>query len=121
MFLIYYWSFDMTDVNLHTHTYRNHHATGTDRQVVEAAIAGGFKEIGFSEHNPLVFRDGTESPHRLFVEEVPLYMNSLNRLREEYKDQIKIHIGFEMEYYDEYFEETVKNLLGYGAEYLILG
>lgn len=38
--------------NFHTHTYRCHHAKGTDRDYVEAAIKAGYTEIGFSDHVP---------------------------------------------------------------------
>ena len=33
--------------NFHTHTYRCHHAKGSDREYVEAAIKAGYTEIGF--------------------------------------------------------------------------
>ena len=35
--------------NYHTHTFRNHHAVGTEREYIEAAIAGGYQTLGFSE------------------------------------------------------------------------
>lgn len=41
--------------NFHTHTYRCHHAKGTDRDYVEAAIKAGYTEIGFSDHVPYPF------------------------------------------------------------------
>ena len=45
-------------VNLHTHTTRSHHASGTEREYIENAIAGGLTRFGFSDHAPYVFRDG---------------------------------------------------------------
>ena len=35
--------------NYHTHTYRCHHADGTEREYVERAIENGLKIFGFSE------------------------------------------------------------------------
>ena len=35
--------------NFHTHTARCNHATGTDREYVEAAIRAGVKSLGFSD------------------------------------------------------------------------
>ena len=36
--------------NYHTHTWRCHHADGTEREYVENAIAAGIKILGFSDH-----------------------------------------------------------------------
>ncbi len=41
--------------NFHTHTTRCNHAVGEDRQYVEAAIKGGLKVLGFSDHSPYFF------------------------------------------------------------------
>ena len=54
--------------SLHTHTFRCGHASGTEREYIENAIAAGFDTLGFSDHAPYVFRDGyycrrTTSPH----------------------------------------------------------
>ena len=46
--------FGMT-ANYHTHTIRCNHASGTDREYVEAAIAAGFKTLGFSDHSPYYY------------------------------------------------------------------
>ena len=44
--------------SLHTHTFRCGHASGTEREYIENAIAAGFDTLGFSDHAPYVFRDG---------------------------------------------------------------
>ena len=108
-------------VNLHTHTYRCHHAEGTEREYIERALANGIEVIGFSEHAPFMFPDGYQSPHRLLMDEVEDYVRDLSALREEYKDRIDIRIGFEMEYYPLYFKDMFKVALDAGAEYLIMG
>ncbi len=107
--------------NYHTHTFRCHHASGTEEEYVQRAIAGGVTHMGFSDHFPFRFPNGLESSFRVSTEEVPLYFGAVNRLREKYKDKIDIHCGFEMEYYPEFFEEMRNNAVKYGAEYLILG
>ncbi len=107
--------------NFHTHTFRCNHASGKDREYVENAIAGGITKMGFSDHIPLIFPDGHESDYRIPTEKVDDYINSVNQLKEEYKDIIEIHLGFEMEYYPPYFEMMFKNAIKWGAEYLILG
>ena len=79
--------------NYHTHTYRCHHAVGTEREYVEAAIRAGLQILGFSDHSPYVFKDGHYSSFRMRPEELPEYVLTLSGLREEYKEQIQIHIG----------------------------
>jgi len=107
--------------NYHTHTYRCHHATGTERAYIETAIANGIKYMGFSDHAPFAFPDGTESGHRVYMCDRFSYVEHISRLREEYKDQIDIKIGYEMEYYPLYFREMLDIAIGSGAEYLIMG
>ncbi len=109
------------DYNFHAHTLRCHHATGTEREYVEAAIAAGIKEWGFSEHIPFIFPNGKENSYRVPMVEVIEYINTVNQLKVEYKGKINTHLGFEMEYYEEYFDEMVENARKWGAEYLILG
>lgn len=42
--------------NYHTHTFRCKHASGTDRDYVEAAVANGFSELGFQITSPTLIR-----------------------------------------------------------------
>ncbi len=108
-------------VNLHTHTARCGHATGKERDYIEAAIAGGITHMGFSDHIPFVFPDGHQSPFRIPMDRAQDYMDTIRALREEYRDKITIHIGFEMEYYPLYFKEMLGIANDLGAEYLLLG
>ena len=57
--------------NYHTHTTRCQHAKGTEREYVEAAIRGGYKILGFSDHTPYPFDNGYESRIRMKMEEDP--------------------------------------------------
>lgn len=107
--------------NYHTHTYRCHHAIGSDEEYILSAINNGIKILGFSDHAPFVFPDGTESGYRIESSEAESYFDNIKVLREKYKDKIEIHIGFEMEYYPRYFNEMLKYVEDLGAEYLILG
>lgn len=107
--------------NYHTHTFRCRHATGTEEEYVQRAIAGGVTHMGFSDHFPLRFSNGTESLFRVPTSEVALYRDTVLTLREKYKDAIDIRFGFEMEYYPALFDEMRQKAVEYGAEYLILG
>jgi histidinol-phosphatase (PHP family) len=57
----------------------------------------------------------------MLPEETAEYISTLKRLRDEYIDDIEIHIGFELEYYPTYFERTLEYLKQFDYEYLILG
>lgn len=81
--------------NFHTHTTRCNHAVGEDRQYVEAAIKGGLKVLGFSDHSPYFFLGDYYSTFRMKREQVPGYVDSILALKKEYKDDIEIKLGFE--------------------------
>ncbi len=108
--------------NYHTHTTRCRHAFGKDRDYVIKAIKAGITELGFSDHAPMLFPvENYYSTYRMFPEDVPDYVNSINLLREEYKDKIQIHLGYEFEYFPKIFDKTIHYLEEYGFEYLVLG
>ncbi|MBE7058760.1 MAG: PHP domain-containing protein [Ruminococcaceae bacterium] len=108
--------------NLHTHTFRCHHAAkASEREYIENAISSGIKTLGFSEHIPCPFHDGHESGYRLFKADIDDYFTTLHKYKEEYKNDIKILIGFESEYYPEYFAAMLDFAAPYKPEYLILG
>ena len=109
----------MIDYCYHTHTSRCGHAYGQDEEYVISAIEKGYKVIGFSDHVflPNVIQEGIRGRY----EELDNYINSINYLKEKYKDKIEIHLGFECEYSDkfkEYYEWLKKEK---GFEYFILG
>ena len=103
--------------NYHTHTARCGHASGTDEEYIRYAIEAGIKELGISDHIP--FKDISQKGVRMEYSQLDEYIASLKKLREKYKDQIKIYIGFEAEYYSEfksYYEEILEKV-----DYLICG
>lgn len=107
--------------NYHTHTSRCKHAQGEDREYVEAAIEAGMRILGFSDHCPWVFPDGYESGIRMECSEIDSYFDSLIQLREEYKDDIRLLIGFESEYVPELMEAQDRLFANYPLDYMILG
>ena len=105
--------------NYHTHTYRCGHAIGTDEDYIIEALAFGMTEIGFSDH--IFLPDHRQVGIRGDYELLDDYINSIEKLREKYKDRIKIRLGFEAEAMPHYFP-YYKRLLDEGhIEYLILG
>ena len=108
-------------VNLHTHTARCNHASGTERDYIENAVTGGLAVLGFADHSPYVFRNGYYSDYRMTPEEQEDYVKTLTSLREEYKDKIDIKIGYEAEYYPALFDDFLKLITRFPLDYLILG
>jgi histidinol-phosphatase (PHP family) len=79
--------------------------------------------LGFSDHVPYpAFPDPAYySFFRMRPEQTTDYCNSILQLKEEYKTDIDIRLGFEAEYYPELFEDLLAFLKDYPYEYLILG
>lgn len=132
--------------NFHTHTYRCGHAMATEKEMIEAAIKEGYATLGFSEHVPLPhFRkmmmnawvhskpnlwtylriikgfitNGLGS--RMLYRQLDDYLDTLMELKEAYKDQIDIKIGFECEYFRDYIDYYKKLKNDPRVDYLILG
>ena len=103
--------------NYHTHTTRCKHAVGTDREYIQAAIQSGVKILGFSEHITVPYRVFTETMPDI----LPEYVDTLSTLRQEYKNDLQLHIGMELEYDPNHFPAQLTLLKDYGIEYLILG
>ncbi|MBE6142308.1 MAG: histidinol-phosphatase HisJ family protein [Erysipelotrichaceae bacterium] len=103
--------------NYHTHTARCGHALGEDEEYVLNAIKAGVEELGFSDHIP--FPDVSQPGVRMEYDRLNEYIDSINALKEKYKDQIKIYVGFEAEYFSEvknYYKDLLKKV-----DYLICG
>ena len=108
-------------INLHAHTWRCNHASGTEREYIENAIAAGFQMFGFSDHAPMPFEGGYYSTFRMRVEQTDDYVNTVLKLREEFKDRIQIPLGFEVEYYPAVFPKFLELISKYPIDYIILG
>lgn len=108
--------------NYHTHTKRCHHASGEDREYVEAAIRAGLKILGFADHCPWIFpREDFVSGIRLAPWEVDGYFSSLEALKKEYAKDIKIYIGFETEHCSDMIPKQDELLGDYPVDYMICG
>ena len=105
--------------NYHTHTKRCGHAYGEEEQYVLQAIKLGIKRLGFSDH--VILPKGYEQPGvRGSYDVFDDYIKTIKALKEKYKDQIDIIIGFEAEYIPSCLD-YYKKLLKEDIDYLILG
>lgn len=103
--------------NLHTHTARCGHAEGLDIQYVQSAIDAGIQLLGFSEHIPYVEMRLPQC--RMLYEQKEEYLQSIRKLQEQFKDQIEIKVGFEIEYTKDHLE-YLKQMRS-ECDYMILG
>jgi len=107
--------------NLHTHTTRCRHASGTEEEYVQHAIAGGLQVLGFSDHTPHRFPGNYYSTKRMKPEELEDYCAAVMALKENYASQIHIRLGLEVEYYPALIPALLALLKSFPIEYMILG
>lgn len=103
---------ELQTFNYHTHTYRCGHAQGSAEEMIQAAIQGGFKTIGISEH--MGYEDWDDPKERPNFADIDDYLHEMIQLKEKYQDQIEVRIGFECEYFSdvrEYLEQMRKNVI----------
>lgn len=113
---------EFTKYNFHTHTYRCKHASGTEREYIESAIKNNIKILGFADHVPCAFKEkGRVSGIRMDMLTAPEYVKTLKKLKEEYKKDIDIYIGFEAEYIPEFYPEQVEMCRELDCDYMIMG
>lgn len=104
----------------HIHTPFCPHGSNDDwEQYILKAIALGLKEISFTEHAPLPrsFTDPVpEQNSAMSWWDLQAYLKQGNDLKRKYQDQIKINIGFEVDFI-EGFEIEIKSFLDqYGEQ-----
>lgn len=101
----------------HIHTALCGHAKGEPKEYVETAIERGLQEIGFSDHAPLFsHRDATITMDH---NELPLYHQMIEEVREAYKDRIKVKVGIEADFMRGHEEKTKALLDAYPYDYVI--
>ncbi|MCR4792300.1 MAG: histidinol-phosphatase [Lachnospiraceae bacterium] len=109
-------------INLHSHTARCGHASGTEKEYIEEALRVGMTDFGFSDHTPMPFPEGYSSAGmRMGLDQMDDYTDTILALKKEYKDKINIYLGLEVEYYPELFDKLMVFLEDYPVEYMILG
>ena len=111
-------------VNLHTHTYRCNHATGTVDDYCREAVKAGISILGFADHTP--FPDGEYASSRMLFSDLPDYIRDIEAAREKYP-QMTILTGLEIDYrpilgkafyQEEFLEKLSLDFLIGGAHYL---
>ena len=87
----------------HTHSSLCRHAVGDLEDYVIKAIQYKLSSIGFSEHFPYEFIKNIDNipfeEYSMTLDEIEDYLSMAESLREKYKTQIQIKIGFELDYF----------------------
>ena len=99
-------------IDLHNHTTRCNHAKGSMENYIKRAIELGIDIYGFSEHAPMDF----DQHYRLKFEEMNAYVLDVKHLKEKYQDDIKILLGYEVDYLKGHLDNRV---LDADVDYLI--
>ena len=111
----------MRKTNFHTHTKRCMHACGSDEDYVLAAIKSGYDVLGFSDHTPWNYETDFVAHMRMRLDQAQAYFDSIASLKEKYKDQIEIKIGFECEYFPKYMDWLLDFLIEHQVDYILFG
>lgn len=104
--------------NYHTHTERCRHAQGTERDYVLEAVKAGVSVLGLSDHAPFPDHDfGLRMPYG----ELHDYIAAVDRLAREYRSDITLYKGLEIEYLPQYRPYYQRLLNEEKLDYLLLG
>ncbi len=87
----------------HTHNYLCNHATGTIEDYIKSAIQLGLVEIGISDHFPMELLPEHFHIYAMRLNDFPSYIDEIKQLKFKYKDQIKVKISSEVDFFPEAF------------------
>lgn len=99
------------------HTPLCGHAIGEPRAYAAHAVKLGFKEIGFSDHAPLVSHEDPKITMSIY--QLPLYYRLIEDAQAKFKNKIKIKMSLEADYLPGYEEKTEEILKSYPFDYVI--
>ncbi len=106
----------------HTHNQMCHHAVGSIEDYIKKAIDKKLDLIGISDHFPYEYLKSSsilieEVPYQEYamsLNEVDLYLSSIQKLKEIYKNKIQLRVAFEVDYFksqESFLNLQIKNRL----------
>lgn len=100
--------------NYHSHcTFCDGRSTPED--FVKFAISKGFRAYGFSSHSPLPF----ETFWNMSADDMPEYLQEIERLKNKYQDKLEIYTGLEIDYLDETYNPSIPYFRNLPLDYRI--
>lgn len=101
----------------HMHTPLCGHAVGEPKEYAAQAVKVGLKEIGFSDHAPLVsHRDPTIT---MDFNQLPQYYRMIEEVQAKFKGQLRIKMALEADFIPGYESKTKEILNDYPYDYVI--
>ena len=110
----------MIQADMHVHTVHCGHATGSARAMVDAAIWKGITILGFSEHFPYppdvpdLAGDSIAS-----AESFEAYALEIQKLQSDFKGQLDIRFGAEVDFHPDHVEWTNEQVNRYPFDFII--
>jgi len=101
----------------HMHTPLCGHAVGQPQEYVEHAIKMGLREIGFSDHAPMVHEPMPEVT--MAFDELPLYQAMIEDVQKRFSPQITIKVALEADFIPGFEAKTKAIIDGYPYDYII--
>lgn len=108
----------LINYSIHNHVYRCLHAVGSERDMVLKAIDNEISFFGVSDHIPF---KSQMTGFKMDISEKDEYIEILQDLKKEFKNQINVYIGFEAEYQKNFEEYLISLFRDDKIDYLILG
>src|SRR5205823_1064091 len=107
----------MIYADYHMHTPLCGHAIGSPEEYVKAAIKAGLKEIGFSDHAPMVHQ---RMPGiTMDFDELPTYQAMIQDVQKRYASQINIKIALESDFIPGFEAKTKEIIDSFPYDYII--
>jgi histidinol-phosphatase (PHP family) len=109
-------------MDLHTHTARCQHATGTLEEYVERAQALGIRHFGFSDHSHWMLHS-IGKRYAMLASELDDYVADVRRMQEKYNrdgaQAFRVLLGMEMDFIPARLDEARQTIRRYDWDYLI--
>lgn len=101
----------------HMHTPLCGHAVGEPAEYVQHGIKAGLKEIGFSDHAPLVSH--RDPKITMDFDQLPTYLKMIEHVQKQFAKQITVKISLEADFIPGYENKTQQIIDGYPYDYII--
>ncbi len=101
----------------HMHTPLCGHAVGLPSEYAAHAVKMGLKEIGFSDHAPLLSH--SDPKITMNMEQLPYYYEIIEDVRERFSNKLSIKIGIEADFLPGFEEKTKAMLASYPYDFVI--
>ncbi len=107
----------MIYADYHMHTPLCGHATGSPEEYVQQGIKVGLKEIGFSDHAPMVHQ---RMPGiTMDFDELPAYQRMIEDVQKRFQAQINIKVALEADFIPGFEAKTKEMIASYPYDYII--